>query len=377
MAIIKNKFAGKIEAGKNNTSSGDYSSSIAGQNNCATSAYSVIVGGCGNISSGYGSMIGGGIGNCAAGVCSFIGGGSGNRATQLGASVIGGSANCACGQDSIAGGFNTVAGGCSIAMGYQSQATSAFGFSTGYNSLSSGAHGMALGYNACAAGRESIALGRSAAALECGATAFTQSRASGCYSVAGAEGCTTGKNSIAFGKSAYTNLTGQFALSSGKAIYDGANQVSLISGKLDSGLVASGGSYNFTLGDGSAINFQTAFTETVPYNMFIKATIVFGARGVASNIATIAQNDLYTASYELCVRKKMSGAREILGTPQLTNSFSDPNLSGTSVSFSISGGTDLIVTVTPPTWEGGNIRFIGTLSIFATQMGMHQEAVPI
>jgi hypothetical protein len=42
MAIIKNKFAGKIEAGKNNTSSGDYSSSIAGQNNCATGVYSQL-----------------------------------------------------------------------------------------------------------------------------------------------------------------------------------------------------------------------------------------------------------------------------------------------------------------------------------------------
>jgi len=260
-------------------------------------------------------------------------------------------------------------------MGYESKGTAFYGFSTGYNSLSSDSHGMAIGYNATASGRESTALGASAFATECRATAFACSTASGCVSIAGAKGLATGSCSVAFGKSAYTNLSGQFALSSGEAIYTGSNQISLITAELDSGYATSGTTQTFTLGDGSAINFQTPLGEIVPYNMFLKVTVVFGARGVATDITTIAQNDLFTASYELCVRKKMSGVREILGTPQLTNSFSDASLSTTAVNFSIVGGTDLNISVTPPTWVGGTIRFVGTASIIATQMGMHSEII--
>lgn len=385
-ASCQNEIANFIGGGESNclwTPQGRGNSILGGSSNTMSSRYqsfNTISGGCNNsvpFCQSCSHFIGGGSSNSVGSSFSCnssILGGENNCAIGSHASVLGGSGNTSY-KHGISGGINATACNCAIAMGYQSQATSSYNFSTGYVSLASGSHGMALGYSSCAAGRESAALGRNARAIECRSTAFAVSTASGCDSIAGAGGCAAGHNSVAFGDSAYTNLKGQFASSSGKAIYSGGNQISLISAKLDSGYSASGTSYSFTLGDGSGINFQSPNNETVPYNMFLKVTVVFGARGVATDITTIAENDLFTASYELCVRKKMGGTREILGTPQLTNSFSDPGLSSTVVNFAIAGGTDLDISVTPPSWTGGNIRFIGTASIIATQMGMHSEVI--
>jgi len=365
MAIIKNKFAGKIEAGVNNTSSGDYSSSIAGQNNCATGVYSVIAGGCGNQATGYGSFVGGGLGNTACGDNS---------------SVIAGSNNLVSGSRSVAfGSFNTVSGGSSIIGGNSNTGNNesltignlniagSRGIAAGYNSCSTGGHGIAIGWNTRATGSTSSAFNGGNASGSY-SFAINSSIASGCDSFSANGGSAGGFCSSAFGNGGYSYNASQ--LSTGDRItYGGDSQFSILTKKLNTGQVSSGGTYSF-----GGFQFRNnTFGSGVDQMYYLTVKVLIAPRLLTGTVTGLVRGDLYTAEYTLAANvSTFSPNNRIIGTPQLERSFSDPNMSTTAVAFTMDGTGDIIVSLTPPTWGGeGTLEFRGTMTIESSELGLY------
>ena len=98
------------EAVENNTSSGQYQSTVGGgYGNSASNNYATIVGGNGNTASGQYASIGGGNNNLASGQWSTIGGGLNNQATDNNTAVPGGANNIASGLSCFAAGLSAQA----------------------------------------------------------------------------------------------------------------------------------------------------------------------------------------------------------------------------------------------------------------------------
>jgi hypothetical protein len=275
--------------------------------------------------------------------------------------IVGGSDNTASSTYSVVGGI-----GCTVQQ---------YGAAFGYYANSSNSHAFAFGQSVTASGINSVGMGHGANASGTRAFATQYSVASGELSVALASGRATGYGSIGIGEGSYTTLRGEFSVSAGYGIYVGANRFSQLCVPMNTGVVSSASTFTFTGAGNTSIFFEQSNGEgVVPLNMYINATIVFGVRGAGAGVGTIATNDVFSARYNLFSRKKVGGSRAILGTPQLINSFSDPSLSATTVNFAIGSSGQLLVSVTPPSFSGGNVHFEGTLNLEVTALGMHQTS---
>jgi hypothetical protein len=276
--------------------------------------------------------------------------------------IVGGSDNTASSPYSVVGGIGCTAGQYGAAFGYYA------------NSIGS-SHAFAFGQSATASGNHSVAMGNGSNATGGRSFSTASSSASGELSVALASGRATGYGSIGIGEGSYSTLRGEFSVSAGYGIYVGANRFSQLCVPMNTGVVSSASTFTFTGAGNTSIFFEQANGEGVtPLNMYINATIVFGVRGAGAGVSTIATNDVFSVRYNLFSRKKVGGSRAILGTPQLINSFSDPSLSATTVNFAIGSSGQLLVSVTPPSFSGGNVHFEGTLNLEVTALGMHQTS---
>lgn len=276
--------------------------------------------------------------------------------------IVGGSDNTASSPHSVVGGIGCAAGQYGAAFGY-------------YANSAGNSHAFAFGQSTTASGNNSTSLGHGATASGTRSFATAYSVASGELSVALASGRATGYGSIGIGEGSYTTLRGESSISAGYGIYAGANRFSQLCVPMNTGVVSSASTFTFTGMGNTSIFFQNPNGEgVVPLNMYINATIVFGVRGAGAGVGTISTNDVFSARYNLFTRKKVSGSRQILGTPQLINTFSDPSLSATTVNFAIGTSGELLVSVTPPSFSGGNVHFEGTLNLEVTALGMHQSS---
>ena len=153
-----------VSGGENNTASGMQSSVSGGTANVASSYESSVSGGQHNTASGQESSVSGGQHNTASGIWSSISGGRYNTASGYISSVSGGYGNTASGQYSSAfggkdsvvqGQYSTgVAGGStgssaenSIAAGYRSVVTVAFGTAVGYQATTNQTGTIAFGHD--------------------------------------------------------------------------------------------------------------------------------------------------------------------------------------------------------------------------------------
>ena len=269
--------------------------------------------------------------------------------------IVGGSDNTASTPYSVVGGIGCTAGQYGAAFGYYA------------NSIGS-SHAFAFGQSATASGNHSVAMGFGSNATGARSFSTASSSATGELSVALASGSATGYGSIGIGEGSYSTLRGEFSVSAGYGIYQGANRFSQLCVPMNTGVVSSASTFTFTGAGNTSIFFvQSNGDGIVPLNMYINATIVFG-------VSTITTNDVFSARYNLFSRKKVGGSRAILGTPQLINSFSDPSLSATTVNFAIGSSGQLLVSVTPPSFSGGNVHFEGTLNLEVTALCMHQTS---
>jgi hypothetical protein len=275
---------------------------------------------------------------------------------------------------SILGGINNTASGTyAIAGGYNCQA-STYGGAFGYQASSTNSHAFAISYGATASGNNGVAFGLGSTSSGQGSFSTQQSTASGSYSVALAGGRAVGSGSLGVGGGSYSSLSGEFSLSANNSYYTGANRFSQLCVSMNTGVVSSASTYTFTGNGNTAITFVNPNGDgVVPLNMYIVATIIFGVRGAGAGVGTISTNDVFSARYELFSRKRVSSGRAILGTPQLVNTFSDPSLSATTVNFAIGSSGELLVSVTPPSFSGGNVYFEGTLNLEVTALGLHQS----
>jgi len=252
-----------------------------------------------------------------------------------------------------------------MAAGYYANASGSHSFAFGQSALASGGQCFATGTGVQATGISSVAMG-----------SYTYSSGEGSISL-GLNNRAYGKGSIAVGNNAAASLLGQFSVSSGTAIYNGAHVYSIIAIPLATAAVNSGGTYTFTLENGQLILPENQNGDSiVPYQMLITAKVVIGVRAKSASITTIANNDIFMSTYNLGIRRRMGSARTLIGAPQQISTFSDASLSTTTVNFAIGASNEILVSFTPPTWTGGGqIVFVATLSLEMTMMGMHQATI--
>ena len=352
MAIIKNKFGGVIEAGVNNTSSGDYSSAIAGQNNCATSVYSVIAGGCGNQAIGYGSFVGGGLSNSA----------SGSRS-----SVIGGSSNTVSGQYAIAHGRNnTVTGNNAVSFGQLNNSTFSEAFTVGLQNTASGRNAVALGYLNTASGRNSFAVGQGSVASNERAVALGGSRAEGSYSVALGGGTALNTRSFAVGASR-SYLYGMQSYASGNMGPQNASSQASIMIPYRKATLVSGETAILSLdgtGTGNLLNPFSVNNRQV-WNVTVKTiATVESITGTADGITV---GDTFMENAVLLFKTTPTTIVDLA----VEHTFSEAGLSTADITYTTSGTTLQIAFVAPTFTGGGSIvtRVVSKVEVVETTYG--------
>lgn len=360
-----------ISGGAQNTASGTNSSVIGGTYNQATGQWS-ISGGSLNQATGSYSISIGGSNNTASSSYSTISGGQSNTAsTNTHATVVGGQSNTSSGQFAISGGYNTVSsgGGGSVAFGYQSQAQNTYSIALGYQATASGAHSFAAVWGANASGNSSIALGNLASASGINSIAVNRGVAGGQNSLAqGFTSQTSTLNSSAFGLGSYTSLDAQQSLGQNIS-YKGDSQTSRVTYPINTGSVSSGGTYTFT-GSQLIVPKNGTYGSGVTQAYLCTAKFIYGARNKSGTVTTINNKDCFTAIYNFAA-KSTNNTGALIGTPTLQISFSDTNLSTTSISITIGASGEILFSFTPPTWiGGGTIEFRGTLHLEFTEIGL-------
>jgi len=341
----------------------------------------VIAGGQGNIAGRDYVTIGGGLFNkilaTTNGSRGTISGGEYNTVSSDYSTISGGQSNTASTgtHATVMGGYlNTSSGAYSMTCGYQSTASAWYGGAFGYFASSTGSHGFAFGQQASASGVNSIALGVSSHANGEASASFQQSYSNGIRSVAMGGATSGSRDSLATGGGAYTSLTGEFSVSSGSIAYKGSHRGSQLVLPLDTGVISAPAQFTFTGIGGELIIFQDAIGDNVvPQNTHITATIIVGVRGLSAGVTGLSMNDIYSVKYDFFARKKTNGTRSILGTPVLISTFSDASMSSTAVNISIGASDELLISFTPPSWAGGDVRLWATLNLEVTALGLHQE----
>ena len=138
-----------VSGGYQNTASGRGSSVSGGENNTASGMQSSVSGGTANVASSYESSVSGGRYNTASGYISSVSGGYGNTASGQYSSAFGGKDSVVQGQYStgLAGGSTGSSAENSIAAGYRSVVTVAFGTAVGYQATTNQTGTIAFGHD--------------------------------------------------------------------------------------------------------------------------------------------------------------------------------------------------------------------------------------
>jgi hypothetical protein len=332
-----------ISGGQGNSVSSNFSTISGGQSNVAsTNTHATVVGGQSNTASGAHSVAGG-ISNVA----------SGTRSTAFG------NTNTASGQESLVAGFqNNVSGPRSFASGYSNTVSGAgHSIAVGWSNTVSGENCGVIGDGSSASGTSSFAINKSTNAG--GQNSFTQ----GFYTQTGT------LNSSAFGYGGYTSLTNQQALGNYLS-YRGDSQTSRVVYSINTGDVASGGTYTFTGGQ-LIVPKNSTYGNGVTQAYLCTAKFIYSTRNKVGTVNTINIKDCFTAIYNFAA-KSTNNVGALIGTPTLQLSFSDPNLASTGVSITIGASGEILFTFTPPTWTGGGtIEFRGTLHLEFTEIGVY------
>jgi hypothetical protein len=373
-----------ILSGQSNTMSGGYRSVIAGgwQNTTSNMSFATISGGRDNTIGAWYGTVSGGWNNTASGNYSYVGGGKTNIASGVNSTVLGGCANTASGACSV------VLGGSGNSVPYNGGIAAGTSNVSGFNSLvvglcniSSSNRSIAAGYQSCVTGGHGIAVGWNARATGDTSSALNSGKANGARSLAVNFGCANGQDSFsancslavgsyssAFGPGAYGYNNGQVSIGD-RISYYGDAQFSILTKKLNTGQVSSGGTYSF---DGFQFRNGT-FGSGVDQMYYLKVKILIAPRSLTGTVTGLVRGDLYTAEYTLAANVSTTPSRRrIIGTPQLERSFSDPNMSTTTVAFTMDGDGNIVVSVTPATWtDGGTLEFRGTMTIESSELGLY------
>jgi hypothetical protein len=347
-----------IVGGSNNQSNANYTTVVGGQSNTASASHGTVSGGQSNVAStNTHATVVGGQSNTASGAHSVAGGisnvASGTRSTAFG------NTNTASGQESLVAGFqNNVSGPRSFASGYSNTVSGAgHSIAVGWSNTVSGESCGVIGDNSSASGTSSFAINKSTNAS--GQNSFTQ----GFYTQ------TSTLNSSAFGYGGYTSLTNQQALGNYLS-YRGDSQTSRVVYSINTGDVASGGTYTFTGGQ-LIVPRNSAYGSGVTQAYLCTAKFIYSTRNKVGTVNTINIKDCFTAIYNFAA-KSTNNIGALIGTPTLQISFSDPNLASTVVSITIGASGEILFTFTPPTWTGGGtIEFRGTLHLEFTEIGVY------
>jgi hypothetical protein len=300
----------------------------------------------------------------ASGNYSFI---AGANNTATGGVALGiGNTSSGSGGVALGDGNNTTGG---LATGTRSTAA-IFASSFGYQSNASAAHSFVQGPNASASGNGSTAIGNSSNAQGGDSFALASSTAIGLKSFAQGNGSRSSTdNSSTFGSGAFTSLTNQQALGN-NIVYIGDSQTSKVVYSINTGLVASGGTYTFA-GAQLIIPKNNTYTSNVGQGYICTAKFIYGATQKAGTVNTINNGDFFTSIYNFAAKSQFSIGGSLIGSPTLQSSFSDSNLTLTVISITIGTSGEILFTFTPPTWTGGGtIQFRGTLSLEFTELGI-------
>jgi hypothetical protein len=386
-----------IVGGVNNTINAAGHSFIGGGNGNTISNGSgigenVIVGGSTNsISGGAGqirSVIAGGLSNQILSSYSTVSGGQSNTAsTNTHATVVGGQSNTASGAHSVAGGISNVASGArstafgntntasgqeSLVAGFQNNVSGPRSFASGYNNTVSGAgHSIAVGWSNTVSGESCGVIGDNSSASGASSFAINKTTNAGGQNsfTQGFYTQTSTLNSSAFGYGGYTSLTNQQALGNYLS-YRGDSQTSRVVYSINTGDVASGGTYTFTGGQ-LIVPRNSAYGSGVTQAYLCTAKFIYSTRNKVGTVNTINIKDCFTAIYNFAA-KSTNNVGALIGTPTLQLSFSDSNLASTVVSITIGASGEILFTFTPPTWTGGGtIEFRGTLHLEFTEIGVY------
>jgi hypothetical protein len=334
--------AGTISGGRSNSVTSQYSTVSGGQSNTAsTGTHATVVGGTSNTASGQASVTGG-QSNTA----------SGNRATVFGTSnivngfesVVSGLQNTVSATRSFVTGYsNNVSGGHSIVVGWGNGSTSSFSGIIGINCFANGTSSFSIGDNTNTNGAQSFAQGLGSK--------------------------TETANSSAFGDGGYTSLTNQQSLGNNIS-YLGDSQTSKVVYSINTGQVSTGGTYTFT-GTELIVPKNNTYGSGVTQAYLCTAKFIYGARAKTGTVTTINNKDCFTSIYNFAAKSTLNvGA--LIGTPALQTSFSDANLTTTTISITIGASGNILFSFTPPTWiGGGTIEFRGTLSLEFTELGLY------
>ena len=365
-----------VSGGRRNKATGLDAFVGGGRSNTASSSDvgSVVAGGQSNTANAFNgaTVSGGGLNNATSNYSTISGGQSNTASTNTHATVVGGQSNTSSGQYSVSGGYNTVSsgGGGSVAFGYQSQAQGTYAIALGYQATASGAHSFAAVWGASASGNSSVALGRASSASGINAIAVNKGIASGENSLSqGDISQASTLNSSAFGLGSYTSLNSQQSLGQNIS-YKGDSQTSRVTYPINTGSVSSGGTYTFT-GSQLIVPKNGTYGSGVTQAYLCTAKFIYGARNKSGTVTTINNKDCFTAIYNFSA-KSTNNVGALIGMPTLQTSFSDANLSTTSISITIGASGEILFSFTPPTWiGGGTIEFRGTLHLEFTEIGLY------
>jgi hypothetical protein len=174
--------------------------------------------------------------------------------------------------------------------------------------------------------------------------------ACGCFS------STIGSNSLAY-------LYGQNALASGQFSARGDAQSSTLISRRSAGSLTSGATMTLSL-DGTG----TTNLIIPPTGKTWAVKIQYASRvvGVSGSATGVTNNDSKTQTQEIGV-KNIGGVTTILsGSPNNGIALEDPSMNTASMSYSVGGSNEIVMTFTAPIFAGGGsltIKAVATLSI--------------
>jgi hypothetical protein len=269
----------------------------------------------------------------------------------------------------ISGAFivNTSSG---ISLGV-SNTTSTYSLAFGYQTSAGAAHSIAGIWGANASGNSSLALGRNSSASNESSIAIGESSSSGgLRSTALTGGATAATGTTAIGPGTYTYMYGQSSFSSDRLTYGGDSQYTIQTARIYQDSVTSGTTgFTYGLTSGVIKPSNGTYSSGVKQNWLVEARIMLGVRNPNYKFNS---GDIYTSIYTLALKSNISTGTQLIGTPQLKDSFYDSSFSGTSVSFTIGPSNNLLVTVVPPSWTGSTTNdFRGTLTLTISELGIY------
>jgi hypothetical protein len=269
----------------------------------------------------------------------------------------------------ISGAFivNTSSG---ISLGV-SNTTSTYSLAFGYQTSAGAAHSIAGIWGANASGNSSLALGRNSSASNESSIAIGESSSSGgLRSTALTGGAAAATGTTAIGPGTYTYMYGQSSFSSDRLTYGGDSQYTIQTARIYQDSVTSGTTgFTYGLTSGVIKPSNGTYSSGVKQNWLVEARIMLGVRNPNYKFNS---GDIYTSIYTLALKSNISTGTQLIGTPQLKDSFYDSSFSGTSVSFTIGPSNNLLVTVVPPSWTGSTTNdFRGTLTLTISELGIY------